>query len=319
MQTNTKIVHIHSVSDFVTEYRRLQQLVSQSTDDETTTITTTTTMTMTTTATTITSNSSSSDGDENDSSTIVEYRVSEKLIGRICKAREHLPEEKETLSSTSEDRTCYFMGSDGLAKMLAIGPGKPFEMLKAIGHEQRLVDWRLSQGYSYELIVLDGESGSSEDVGYLATWSGLFKMCSIAFPDVYHHIRHHEQELVSKDFSHFEEQFDFFKVKTEGESSPHYLNYNRFQQQYLMSSQDAQREDSDGRTDNVESGDITPLDARKFFYFEMGVTDLFDGEGYTKNEDGELVFKEFLYRNRRRHEISNDHAFLSLIKTPIIE
>src|SRR5690242_16132184 len=63
------------------------------------------------------------------------YAVNRRLIGRICKTRPGNCDSDTgpSLTDCIYDRTCFFMGSDGLEKLLHIGANNPVDILLEIG------------------------------------------------------------------------------------------------------------------------------------------------------------------------------------------
>jgi hypothetical protein len=241
----------------------------------------------------------------NDDDCTIHYQVSPKLIGRICKATDATDKEL-TLTDCSTDRTCYFMGHDGLEKLLQIGAKNQYAMLHAIGFESKYIEEKVNLGIIFDLLVLESDSSSEapSEISYPATWNGLYKMVQHLFPDVYQHIYKYEAIMSQRKFEYYKEIFpNFFEVRAFGKSHPDYLNYTRFKDRY---------------TSESPTITATELNARQFFYYEMGTRDLFAGDGYTYNENGERGLLEYMYQNKKRSQITNPHVFIRLNNISII-
>ncbi|KAL9647725.1 hypothetical protein ABK040_015213 [Willaertia magna] len=232
------------------------------------------------------------------------------LYARVCKGR--TPEDVIYLTNSGDDRTCFLMGADGLLKCLQLFKkgynnlsneekhDTSLEFFHYLGFEKKFVTLKLESGFKYELMLIDKNKfeQASKTTIEPADWSGVFTLLEELFPELYPFILPHRQALENTSFETFQKEanFDFVEVKIFGWDHPNYLDGKKI----LLKKEELMKKG------------LTLFEVRSFFYFEMGMRELFKGDGFTWTESGERGFREYLTGNIAREFIKDDIHVISL-------
>ncbi|ELR15337.1 uncharacterized protein ACA1_086530 [Acanthamoeba castellanii str. Neff] len=111
-----------------------------------------------------------------------------------------------------------------------------------------------------------------------ATWDGVLELVRDAFPEAWPHVEPHAHLLPKYTLEEVQARFTEFDIHAsfrEGRDHHHFMTLER----YLKSS------GSLGHT-------------RAFLYHEVGLSQLFHGDGFTRTEDGQVGLREYLVPNR---------------------
>lgn len=201
------------------------------------------------------------------------------LVGRILRGKKS----EDFLTLTDEPQTrkiVMLMAEDGLRSLL----GKSgTEILLSIGYEKEYIQYKIKSGNSFKLIVFE----KKEDVK-LATWDSVAEIVSEIYPQFRERIYRNLIGLKTTPFSEFQDQFkkiankEFRFVDRDGPANPLFMTEERYQ---------------------YSAGNL--LDTRRFLYNCIHLSDLFSGDGYTYNEQGNRGLKEFVTQNKPINELGN--------------
>ncbi|HEV8052121.1 MAG TPA: hypothetical protein VGP47_06485 [Parachlamydiaceae bacterium] len=191
---------------------------------------------------------------------------SEKVTGRIIRGLS--PEHFEQLSFNPNRRITFLFGYDGFEMLEG---KKGYEMLKAIGYRHDFIDTILSQGYTFKIIAFPDHLDAT-----LATWENFFPLFCRAYPEFAQDLLAHQNMLSLLAFEDFEEAagYKFIEVIQKGDTDMRYMTYER----YLNS-------------------DRSLLDTRAFLYFTLGLNELYSGDGYAYDYEGNRCMQEYFVLN----------------------
>lgn len=196
----------------------------------------------------------------------------QRLSGRIIRGME--PEHFERLCFDPNRRLTFLMGEDGFNVL----KGKTgYEMLKAIGYTHEFIEQIVKKGNQFKIIVF-----SEEIEVKLATWENFFLLASEAYPEFAADLLRHSEALQLLSFEDFEAAagFSFDQVKIIGEKDERFMTYER----YLHSNRDL-------------------LATRAFLYFTLSLKELYSGDGYTYDDQGNRGLQEYLVLNKKLLEL----------------
>lgn len=230
--------------------------------------------------------------------------------GRII--RLHPTMNAPALTEEVDRRVVMVMGPSGL-KSIADKPA--LTMLSSIGYTSAYVERKLAEGFTFHLLTFpkpagpkpisakkganqasDGKkpsvskqstSGKQPSTGKnrelaIATWKNTLTAISAAYPEIAHLVKIHAKELKRTSFGSFEEQagFSFASVDKLGASDPRFMNLSRL----LQSSGSA-------------------CDLRRFLYHVTRLSELYNGDGRTRTEEGKPGVREYIMTNRPLTEL----------------
>jgi hypothetical protein len=216
----------------------------------------------------------------------------EGLCARIVKGRAHVPQDFDTLTDCASDRTCFLMGSDGLLEFCRHGYQNVYQMLITIGFEEKYIKEKLDRNFRFELLIMPERANIAH-----ATWGGAFQILQDAFPDVYESAKHTLNEISTTAFydllNKYKVEYSPFEVRANGKEDLRYITYERFCERFINS-----------------SVTLNAADLRLFMYYNMGIRELYKGDGFTYTEKGEKGVTEYMMRNRKRTEV--EHVIIRL-------
>ncbi|MBD3351195.1 MAG: hypothetical protein GF364_06890 [Candidatus Lokiarchaeota archaeon] len=203
------------------------------------------------------------------------------LCGRILRGRK--PEDFKTLTDEPERRKIIMlMAGDGLIKMLGT---TGFQALKTIGYEREYIEYKLKDNYKFKLVVF-----AQSDLIKPATWNNVAEIVTLVYPDVKSKIYDQLDNLKSKTFKEIQDDVDISMKQTyrNGPNDPLFMTYDRF-----------------------KSAEATLYNVRVFLYHTVELRDLFAGDGYTYDEEGNRGLMEYIAPNKPLDELG-EHILIDL-------
>ena len=214
------------------------------------------------------------------------------FVGTICcadsSAHGHL---------TKPNRSYQFgVGNDGLFQMSQYTEDK--DKCLFVGFPSDWLQCQISNGIKFQLLLFPRQT--SEYAAVWCSWDNLFDLFREQYNgrdnNVYQRIEPFMNAL--KDLS-FEEitkdaDFDFGEVEGNGESDPNYMSFKRFV--------------------SIPVNEVTLVQARLFLFCWLDLNELFEGDGYTKDEHGKQGCREYIIPNMHMHDIPNLHIVPLSIK-----
>ena len=198
--------------------------------------------------------------------------------GRIIRLR--LPNNTPALAEEADRRVVMVMGPSGL-KAISNKPG--LTMLSSIGYTQAYVERKLAEGFTFHLLTfrLPKATKTSEKLA-VANWKNTLSAISAAYPEIAHLIKLHAGELKRTSFSSFEEQagFAFATIDKLGANDERFMSLSRL----LASPGNA-------------------CDLRRFLYHVTRLSELYNGDGRTRTEEGRPGVREYIMTNRPLTEL----------------
>ncbi len=202
------------------------------------------------------------------------------LCGRMIRGKE--PEDYDHLTDDTNRKIVMLIGPDGLEKL----PGKSgYDALELLGYTQAHIAERINAGYIFKLAVF--EEGNDARI---ADWDGMTALAAATYPDIKAPIEAHLDELKSTPFQVIEDGagFSFAEVDYNGIDDPRYMTHER----YLDSPQDL-------------------IATRALHYFTLHLRELYSGDGYTYDSDGNRGVMEYAVLNKPIHELGK-HALIDI-------
>ena len=119
----------------------------------------------------------------------------------------------------------------------------------------------------------------------MADWNGIFQALKQNEPQIYSKILPFKYKLQTIAYDEIESKsdFEFLSVEQRGITDSRYLSKQRFL--------------------NIDHENLNLINVRFFLYCFIGLSQLFDGNGYTKNSNGTIGCKEYLIPNLKLNEI----------------
>ena len=202
-------------------------------------------------------------------------------------------------------RVVMVMGPSGL-KSIADKPA--LTMLSSIGYTSAYVERKLAEGFTFHLLTFPkpvgpkpvGPKPSSAKKGgkqtssgkqpsggmhpelAIANWKNTLAAICAAYPEIAHLVKRHAKELKRTSFGSFEEQagFSFAAVDKLGASDRRFMNLSRL----------------------LESPG-SACDLRRFLYHVTRLSELYNGDGRTRTEEGKPGVREYIMTNRPLTEL----------------
>lgn len=205
----------------------------------------------------------------------------EGLHGRIIRGTHS--DHFKYLNSDQNRKLAFLIGSDGLT-MLKDKNGH--EILVAIGYPLEYIEQIANQGNQFKLVLFSEHNGAQ-----IATWHNLLHQAAEAYPDIADDLLRHQKSLEVLPFEHYENAagYQFRDVEKVGKSDPRFMTYER----YLNSSRSL-------------------LDTRAFLFFTLRLNELYSGDGYTYDYEGNRGLKEYIVPNQALEDFE-DYLLLDII------
>lgn len=205
------------------------------------------------------------------------------LSGRVMRGK--TAEHFEYLNADLNRKLVFIIGEEGLSVMKEMNG---YEMLMSIGYTSEHIEYLVMQENNFKLLVFPSLQC------HLATWDNILQLASEIYPEIAKDLQKHKQALKTLPFEAFEEAlgYKFCDIEKSGRTHPGYMTYER----YYHSSR-------------------TLVDTRAFLYFTLSLRELFSGDGYTYDFEGNRGLNEYVILNRKIFELNG--AMLLDIKVNI--
>ena len=188
------------------------------------------------------------------------------------------------LSSEPDKRLSWVFDHETLCSLLGMSH---LDMLIKLGHTMEWIRYQLNANKKFKLMIF---SVPSDEVK-LATWDNIFALLAKFYPEINSTIWHrYAKQLKEMKFKEIDPEGIIVKNYYLGRSSDGYMHTNRFL--------------------NLEN-QPTLLQVRAFLHNQVGLNELFEGNGRTVMYDGILSDKEYMTYNRFLKEF-NEYALLDL-------
>ncbi|UJR12631.1 hypothetical protein I4U23_016806 [Adineta vaga] len=201
------------------------------------------------------------------------------ICGRITRGK------KETdfvrLSEDPNKRLSWIVDHDTLRSFL----GKShLELLISSGHSMEWVHHQLNSGKKFKLVVFSfGSAEKTNEEVKLATWDNILELMVRAYPEIDSTIwKTNKDELKSLTYEQIDPTGNNLKNYYLGKDSEHFLSDERF---FALKEKP------------------TLSQVRAFLHHQIGLNELFKGDGRTVQHDGVVTDNEYLTKNRRLDEL----------------
>lgn len=213
------------------------------------------------------------------------------LAGRIIHGRSDMPGFGKLLSADEWKRLSWVFGPEALSDFVGRSPR---EMCLKLGFGEHWLDRKLETGIQFILAVFPQDSVDT----HLATWDNVESvLLEKYYPTVWTtHVKPHMQTIRNTSYAEMCKRgnYDMDAVNmigrydaVTGEShDSRYMSLQRLE-----------------RLDAEDKHAVTPVKVRQFLYDELGFKKLFQGTGYTVNDEGDIGYPEYLAQNRSLDDI----------------
>eukprot|EP01084_Bolivina_argentea_P197553 338525_1 len=153
------------------------------------------------------------------------------------------------------------------------------------------INWMKSQcnkGRKFRLILFP--KAINEHKAIWMTWDNTFNLLKEKYNNnIYPRIKPFMNDLKTKTFQEItrDADFNFAEVEENGISDPNYMTFEKFV--------------------NIPKQQVTLIDVRLFLFCWLHLNELFDGDGYTQDENGKRGCKEYLFPNIKLDDIPHLH------------
>ena len=166
-----------------------------------------------------------------------------------------------------------------------------------LGFGEEWLDTKLKEGRLFKLAIFPSASADAVP----ATWEGISGLLESNYPEVWRGaLATHWPSIVALNFEDIQAQADYGMREanltgrydhTTGESEhPNYMSLQRFERRI-------RQQQEGGRP-------VSLVEARQFLFDEIGIRELFKGDGYTYDDEGVRGPREYVARNGKLAEIS---------------
>jgi hypothetical protein len=188
------------------------------------------------------------------------------------------------LSRQFDKRLSWVFDHETLRSFLSMSH---LEMLVNSGHTIEWIRHQLSKNQKFKLIIFS----VPPDEVTLATWDNIFELLLKVYPEIDPNVwSQYADQLKQMTIDEIDPESLIARYYYQGEDTDEYMNTNRFL--------------------NLKE-QPTLLQIRAFLHHQIGLNELFSGNGRTVTHQGVLVDKEYLTRNRPLNEF-NRYKLLDL-------
>jgi hypothetical protein len=202
-----------------------------------------------------------------------------QLAGNVTSRRSNEVQFVNLKKDETMKKFTWVMGDDGLALFLT---QSNLQALRSLGIEDQSIRKKLEDGKHYLLCVF-----YRSDKWIPATWDGVLSLVDYYYSNtISSKIRRHVDAL---------KQMSFDEIETRARLS--YLagaSYSDVAQLVIYGNTSDPRFMSEERFSECEG---TLEESRGFLYNQIGLKRLFDGSGFTKDSNGQLMVREYLLPN----------------------
>jgi hypothetical protein len=193
------------------------------------------------------------------------------------------------LSSDPNKRLSWLFDEQILRQLFGISH---LDILLNVGHTLDWIRFQLSLKKTFKLIVC---SLSSNEVKQ-TSWNNIFDLLTDTYPEIDQSIwQRYSHDLTHKTFDDIDPDESIIRDYWLGRTSDRYMDLNRFL---------------------ALKGHETLRDVRAFLYHEIGLNELFQGDGYTVTQQGVITGREYFTRNRL---LTNLNEYVVLDLNPLVE
>lgn len=204
----------------------------------------------------------------------------ENVCGRIL--RGVTDKDFETLTDDPANRRVVSPTDESGLKGLLGKTG--YEMLIEIGYPADYIGALLDKGKKFKLVVFPAGKDA-----VTATWMNVIRVASEAYPEIADRMWRHGQKMMTYGHTNFVElekaigktAVQLNETKSKGSSNEEFMSFERY-----------------------KAAPDTAENARLFLYFTVGLNNLFAGDGYTRDANGNKGIKEYLMANKPIAEIA---------------
>lgn len=207
------------------------------------------------------------------------------VVARIL--RGNTKEDFEYLSPLSKKRRTIFMIDVSDIKLMLNKKG--YDILVNIGYPENDIKDLISKNVKFKLAVI---SRNDPNINIkVANWDNIIDLMKIKYPKIKLELEKHRTKLKTI----FKNKKVIKKMAEVSKDSNHedFMTYEK----YLKSNR-------------------TLIDTRAFLYHVEGLNSLYSGDGYTYNEKGEMVFKEYIAGNVKLSKLKNYKLIPFNVKQP---
>jgi len=203
-----------------------------------------------------------------------EKLVINKLYGRLVKGNEDKHFEK--LCTEDWKQLAWVFGPETLSDFIQYDDDK---LADKLGLLKEWIKGYLVKGYKFRLLIFNSEIDS-----VLANWDNSFLLFEKYYPLIYPKLSRWKETLMNTPWSYFEVNapFNWLEISRKGRSDPYHMTYDKLQH-------------SEG----------TLLEVRAFLYFEIGMKELYRGDGWTYSVDGARGYPEYFTFNHPLSEFKS--------------
>lgn len=190
----------------------------------------------------------------------------EELFGRIQKGKS--PEDFLTMTNDADRKIIFYMGSDALEDLLV---RSDYQSLIRLGYTPDYISSLLRRQHSFQLTVFNNPGELVP-----ATWDSIAELVQKYHPSVASKVLSKLTQLKLIPFNEIEEMaisesgLPFLAVEEKGKDHPLFINERSLKERH-------------GKLWEV----------RAFLYYQIRLTELFSGDGYTLTQDGARGVREF--------------------------
>jgi len=199
-----------------------------------------------------------------------------ELSGRMFSGFSHDPAFGKRLTTDVRKRLSFIFGPDALIAFLGKGPR---EICLQLGLGAEWLDAKLKQGAMFKLAIFPSSSVHST----LANWDGVSNFVELYYPEVWPKVSAHLPSIRATPFAEIESEagYDMLKVHLLGRDlitgdgkDPRYVSLKRL----------------------VEL-EGTRVEVRQFLWDEIGINNLYSGDGKTVDDFGTTGPSEYLAKS----------------------
>lgn len=189
------------------------------------------------------------------------------ICGRVIRGKK--PEDFLSLTDDPTRRIVMLIDPEGLSVL----PGlSGYDVLLTLGYEPDYLKHKVDEGNKFKLVVF-GDGGLAK----LATWDNLIDMVKMQYPEESDTFEIHRETLKITSFNDIQKiaGFSFLDVEKAGNSDRRYMTYDRFRE-----------------------SDKSIASLRAFLYFTVHLRELYSGDGYTYDSQGNRGVMEYIVPNK---------------------
>lgn len=210
------------------------------------------------------------------------------MFGRILRGKHE--QHFETWNLDPNRKLIFLVGEDGLAEL----QGKTgYEMLLAIGYPIEYIEYLLNTGFRFKLVLFTNEAPIA-----LATWDNTLALAAEVYPEIADDLFRHKEALKNVEFEEYERVagYRFRDIDKIGHGDERYMTYERYHQ-----------------------SSRSLLETRSFLYFAVRLNELYGGDGYTYDDEGNRGLREYISIANVLKELKDFLLFDIEVELPVFD